>query len=689
MPEDADYGDVLSSAAGDAGSVLSQSQATVSESLRAYPTEMKDLEQAYGTAKERYQKATDVTSGIQSPALVTPQTPTLGVDYKEGKWFDIATLLAMIGASAVGARMRPALIAAIGARNMYYQGKNAEAQQKQFVYSMQMKQALEINKQAIDTYKSVLNAANKNANEKLQEIKIVAQRMRDRAMILAAEQRGLQGAAAHVGTLSRAQGYLDNTQSQIETRREKLLLDRLKAQGHGELTASERLKARNADTQLQYLSWASQEIGIDLLGSFTAGNTEPPPEWDDKKKALWGEALEVYRQFKKNPFFTDVMTSARDAGDMGSMFGKPSPGRASDDRDRQEFANKLKALGWPDDLVSVAYGVSTQEGGASSVGDGGTSFGLLQLHDDPSKGVYRRTKFFNWARDNKLDPHSGETQAVYLDYEMKHDFPQVWNALMRAGSMEEKNRIWVDQFQRPRTPYYAESLAAARRHRGYQALPIAGKKKEEVKGEQERKTAEEKEIIKAAAPTTQDKQVYANRQRLFASIDGLRELLKSDPSFVVGKAGVIGSTIGGLVGKVAPTTIGEKGQEFQQKITEVAQRLRDYLRTRSQMGETKTVDERVNALLPGYKGWTPTNPKKIISALDELERWAKSEEETDNPMLRKAYGKGESTPEPSKEDVRAALVDISGRLKRGEITQDQAIEEAAKYAALAKKYGLR
>ncbi len=89
----------------------------------------------------------------------------------------------------------------------------------------------------------------------------------------------------------------------------------------------------------------------------------------------------------------------------------------------------------------------------TAIGDGGSSFGLCQWHDE-GNGRGRWTNLINFCEQNGLDPNTVQGQVAFLDYELKNDYSDLYNKLKNADDSQETAqelaKRWCIEFERPK-----------------------------------------------------------------------------------------------------------------------------------------------------------------------------------------------------------------------------------------------
>ena len=124
---------------------------------------------------------------------------------------------------------------------------------------------------------------------------------------------------------------------------------------------------------------------------------------------------------------------------MGAVLG-------GDQKERAKYAvQKLMSLGWSKEQAAGIVGNLIQESGLNpeSIGDGGTSGGIAQWHNERWEAL----KDFAAARGTDWTDY--DTQLEYLDYELKHNERAAGDALRLSGTAEGSAQIFSDMFERP------------------------------------------------------------------------------------------------------------------------------------------------------------------------------------------------------------------------------------------------
>lgn len=111
----------------------------------------------------------------------------------------------------------------------------------------------------------------------------------------------------------------------------------------------------------------------------------------------------------------------------------------------QNLAGYLIKAGYSPNAVSgiIANAHHESDGDPEAVGDGGTSFGLFQWHDDRAKNLV------NFARRQDADPRSAEVQYGFLQHELDNN-AELKLALNAAPSAERAAEIFTRRFERPK-----------------------------------------------------------------------------------------------------------------------------------------------------------------------------------------------------------------------------------------------
>ena len=141
---------------------------------------------------------------------------------------------------------------------------------------------------------------------------------------------------------------------------------------------------------------------------------------------------------------------------MATTAATPSTGKSgynSDGSAAQEVQasiyDELSALGYSRAGICAILANMQQESGfdLTAVGDGGTSFGLCQWHDS------RWSNLNSFCEQNGLDPNSVKGQIAFLDYELKNNYPTLYEGLQNGddtqATAESLARTWCTDFERP------------------------------------------------------------------------------------------------------------------------------------------------------------------------------------------------------------------------------------------------
>ena len=134
--------------------------------------------------------------------------------------------------------------------------------------------------------------------------------------------------------------------------------------------------------------------------------------------------------------------------DSSGGVGYSSDGSAEQETQASIY-NELSKLGYSRAGICAILANMQAESGfdLTAVGDGGTSFGLCQWHDD------RWTALNNYCAEHSLDPNSVEGQIAFLDYELKNNYPSFYEQLQNADDSQDTAqglaRTWCTDFERP------------------------------------------------------------------------------------------------------------------------------------------------------------------------------------------------------------------------------------------------
>jgi hypothetical protein len=107
--------------------------------------------------------------------------------------------------------------------------------------------------------------------------------------------------------------------------------------------------------------------------------------------------------------------------------------------------------GYSPQAAAAAVGHFQQESGEElntrAIHDEGTGFGIAGFRDEkPGKG--RKTNLMRYAKANKMNPSSLDTQLEFFDYELKTSERRAGSALKNAKTVEEAN-IAMMGYERP------------------------------------------------------------------------------------------------------------------------------------------------------------------------------------------------------------------------------------------------
>lgn len=104
----------------------------------------------------------------------------------------------------------------------------------------------------------------------------------------------------------------------------------------------------------------------------------------------------------------------------------------------------LTQLGYsPAQAAGILGNLKTESGlNPSAVGDGGTSYGLAQWHNDRWAGLK------NYAASHGMSQADPVAQINYLDWELKNKEPRAYKALQSAGTPQDAAAAFL-HFERP------------------------------------------------------------------------------------------------------------------------------------------------------------------------------------------------------------------------------------------------
>ena len=100
---------------------------------------------------------------------------------------------------------------------------------------------------------------------------------------------------------------------------------------------------------------------------------------------------------------------------------------------QDKIYNYLKSQGFNDAAISGILANIEYESGFKTTlyGDGGTSYGLCQWHNS------RFTRLKNYCSSNGLDYKSLDGQLSYLVYELKNNYPSVYNYIKKVPNTKQ------------------------------------------------------------------------------------------------------------------------------------------------------------------------------------------------------------------------------------------------------------
>ncbi len=126
--------------------------------------------------------------------------------------------------------------------------------------------------------------------------------------------------------------------------------------------------------------------------------------------------------------------------------GAQAMGLTGDQDQRAQYAmQKLIGLGWSKEQAAGIVGNLLQESGmdTTSVGDGGTSGGIAQWHNE------RWDALKEYAANTGREWTDLDAQLEYLDYELRNGESVAGNALRRQTTSEGSAQVFSDMFERP------------------------------------------------------------------------------------------------------------------------------------------------------------------------------------------------------------------------------------------------
>lgn len=118
----------------------------------------------------------------------------------------------------------------------------------------------------------------------------------------------------------------------------------------------------------------------------------------------------------------------------------------------EKIYNYLKSQGFNNAAISGILANIEYESGFKTTlyGDGGTSYGLCQWHNN------RFTRLKNYCSSNGLDYKSLDGQLSYLVHELKNNYSSIYNSIKNVPNTKEgaykAAEIWTRKFEVPANP---------------------------------------------------------------------------------------------------------------------------------------------------------------------------------------------------------------------------------------------
>lgn len=141
----------------------------------------------------------------------------------------------------------------------------------------------------------------------------------------------------------------------------------------------------------------------------------------------------------------------------GTFTTKPSNVNVYKKNISKEIVTHLTSKGLTPIQASGIAGNLYMESGFNTqiLGDGGTSYGLAQWHND------RKNALFNWSKSKNLDVTKITTQLDFLWYELNTSYKKTLTLLTRSQTPSEAASVFAKYYEKPFSKDYSQRAGAA------------------------------------------------------------------------------------------------------------------------------------------------------------------------------------------------------------------------------------